>query len=473
MSKIYGIEMKGAFVLEKLASLPAWTSADEGRLVYNSTDKELYMGTNTGWEMKESDGYGSTDSTFANNDPLVAGTIYFINTTASSLTGILPASPSIGQVVTIVDNAGTFKGKHFYINGNGKNIMGSSSLTLDVKNVICKLIYNGTQWVTDIGGTLSAIGGGSASTGGVGNVVHVTADYPANDNDFIFVEAESGAVTITLPNTGLADGTAVSVYDQRGAFTNEPCIVNGNGKNIMGRSTMKIKANYAKVDFIWEKNDDEWKTVYSTGRLGNSVNVVDVSANYNADVDDFIMADTTAGTFTITLPTSGYLKDKSKITVMDQAGTFGSYVLNVIPSDGTIDGDDLLVCDINGLKVDLVWDSENAAWKVDFGGSVLASSSVLNPSNPSWVVKSSNFDATVGSKYLVDTTAGIVIANLPEVANNGQAVLFMDAVNNFDTYALSIDGNNRDINGSPSNFIVNTQGQKVEVVYYNGEWTAV
>jgi len=472
MSNSYGITMKGAFVLEKVASLPAWTSEDEGRLVYSIADKELYMGTNTQWEMKESDGYGATDSVFANNDALVAGTIYFIDTTASSLTGILPSSPSIGQVVTIVDNAGTFKGRSFYVNGNGKNIMGLTSLKLDVNNVICKLIYNGTQWITDMGGTVSAIGGGTSSTGGVGNVIHVTADYTANDNDFIFVEAESGAVAITLPSSGLADGTAVSVYDQRGAFTNEPCIVNGNGKNIMGRSTMKIKANYAKVDFIWEKNDDEWKTVYSTGRLGNSVNVVDVSSNYNADIDDFIMADTTAGTFTITLPTSGYLKDKSKISVMDQTGMFGSYVLNVIPSDGTIDGDDILICDIAGLKVDFVWDSENAAWKPDFGGSVLSSSSVLNPSYPSWEVKSADFNATVGSKYLVDTTTAIVIATLPVTANNGQGISFIDGSNTFDSHALSIDGNDRDINGSPSNFIASTQGQKLEVVYYNGVWIA-
>jgi len=470
MSNSYGLAMKGAFVLEKVASLPVWSSSDEGRLVYNQADKELYMGTNTQWEKKESYGYGATDTSFSNSDPLIAGTIYFMDTTSGSLTGVLPESPSIGQVVTIVDNNGKFKLNPFYINGNGKNIMGSPTLALNVKDVHCKLIYNGTQWITDIGGTLSSIGGGSSSTGGVGNVVHITANYNANDNDFIFVEAETGAVSINLPNTGLADGSSVSVYDQKGAFLDEPCIVSGNGNDIMGRSTMKIKAKFSKVDFIWDTQDQEWKTVYSTGLMQNSINVIDISANYNAEVGDFLMVDTTAGPVTITLPVSGYLQDKSKISVMDQVGNFGVYTLSIVPGDGTIDGDSILVCDIPGLKVDLVWDKENSQWKPDFGGSVLASTNYPSTSYTSWTVKDSGFSVSVGNKYLVDTATAPVTATLPSAASNGQGVVFMDASNNFDTNNFTINGNGRDINGSSSNYVVSTEGEKVELVYYNGEW---
>jgi len=473
MANSYGFTMKGPLVLEKVDSLPAWSSSDEGRIVYNNADKELYMGTNTQWEMKESSGYGATNNSFSDNDTLFPGTIYFIDTTSSTMMGILPASPSIGQTVTIVDDAGMFKGHPFYVNGNGNNIMGESSLTLNVRNTIVDLIFNGTEWKTNVGGTISAIGGGTSSTGGVGNVVHVTEDYTASDNDFIFVEADTGAVEVTLPNAGIADGTAVSVYDQRGSFGEEPCIINGNGNNIMGKSTMKIKSNYARIDFIWDKNDAEWKTVYSTGKPSDSINVMDVSSNYNADVSDFIMADTTAGSFTVTLPVSGYLTDKSKITIMDQVGTFGSYPLNVIPSNGTIDGDDLLVCDIPGLKVDFVWDEDNLKWNIDFGGSVLASSTGSAGGYGTWVEQTVDFNVDVNSKYIVDTTGGLVEATLPLSPSVGQGVVFIDGKSNFGTNNLSVNGNGEDIDGSPSNYIVDTDNTKLELVYYNNGWMVV
>ena len=465
MSNSYGFTMKGPLILEKLASLPTWTPNDEGRLIYNTSDKELYMGTSYQWERKESDGYSATDSSFSNNDPLIAGTIYFIDTTSSSLTGVLPESPSTGQVVTIVDNNGNFKTNPFYINGNGNNIMGSSTLTLNTKDVICKLIFNGSQWITDIGGTLSSIGGGTSSTGGVGNVVNISSNYTANDNDFIFANS-SYSIQITLPNTGLADGSAVSVYDQSGSFITYPCTVNGNGNNIMGKSTMKIKTNFAKVDFIWNTVDSEWKTVYSTAKLNNSINVVNVSSNYSAEVDDFIMADTTAGAFSITLPTSGYLIDKSKITVIDQTGFFGTNSLNIIPSDGTIDGSNMLVCDTDGLKVDLVWDKENSQWKVDLGGSNVAATS---STYENWIVKTESFFAVAKRKYIVDTTSSPITVTLPESADNGDGILFADG-GDFAVNSLTVARNNNTIEGLEEDMTVDTSNQSFELVFYNNNW---
>ena len=468
MSNSYGLEMKGAFVLEKVASLPTWASDDEGRLVYNETDKELYMGTNTQWEMKESDGYGATDDSFSDNDPLVAGTCYFIDTTIDSLTGILPSSPTIGQVVTIVDDGGIFKSHPFHINGNGKDVGDGSTLTLDVNYGICKLIFNGTKWITDMGGNPSSIGGGNASTGGVGTVIHVTADYTADDNDFIFVEAETGPVVVTLPSTGLANGSAVSVYDQRGAFSEEPCVVSGNGNDIMGQTTLKLKTKYARVDFIWDTGDAEWKTSFATGLVNDSINVIDKSANYSADVGDFILADTTAAEFSVTLPTSGVLNNKAMVTVLDQTGQWGSNALTIIPSDGTIDGDSYLICDIAGLKVDLVWDVENSQWKVDFGGSVLASTSSGND-NMTWQVKTTTFSAVENRKYICDTSGGAFTCTLPPNPTNGQVVQFAEGWD-FATNNLTVARNGKSIEGLAEDMVVSTENQSFELIYYNNNW---
>ena len=46
----YGLNMKGPFYDEPVATLPAWTPADEGRCIYALDTHKLYYGSNTGWE---------------------------------------------------------------------------------------------------------------------------------------------------------------------------------------------------------------------------------------------------------------------------------------------------------------------------------------------------------------------------------------------------------------------------------------
>lgn len=472
MSNAYGLTMKGALVLEKVATLPTWGSADEGRIVYVEADKELYMGDNTQWKKKEGAGYSSAVSSFSDNDPLAAGGIYFIDTSSNSLTGILPSAPSIGQEISIYDNTGSFNSNAFYVNGNGNDIMGSGTATLDTANSLTKLVFNGTEWVIDVGGNANAIAGGKSSTGGVGTVVNTAANATANDNEFIFVDTEGGEVTITLPNTSLAAGSAVSIYDRKGNFGVNKCIVNGNGNDILGKSTMNVKTPWSRVDFIWNALDGQWVTDYATGKLNSAINVVDVSANYNADPSDFVLADSTAGAFTVTLPVSGGLDDKSMVSVMDQTGQFGSYAVTIIPSDGTIDGDASLVLDVPGIKADLIWDEEHLQWKVDFGGSVLASTSSTQTAYQEWSIYTTNFSAVVKKKYIVDTTTSALTVTLPATAVNGEGIQFADG-GDFSVNNLTVARNGNNIDGLAEDMIVDTANMSFELVYYNNNWILV
>lgn len=45
--KFHNITMVGKFLLQKLTSLPVFSAADEGRIVYNSTNKKSYLATDT------------------------------------------------------------------------------------------------------------------------------------------------------------------------------------------------------------------------------------------------------------------------------------------------------------------------------------------------------------------------------------------------------------------------------------------
>jgi hypothetical protein len=49
--KIYGTEVKGPLIIDKVSTLSAYTSADEGRLVYAEDVKKIYYGNNTAWNV--------------------------------------------------------------------------------------------------------------------------------------------------------------------------------------------------------------------------------------------------------------------------------------------------------------------------------------------------------------------------------------------------------------------------------------
>ena len=49
--KIYGTEVKGPLIIDKESTLSAWTSADEGRLVYAEDVDKVYYGSNTAWNV--------------------------------------------------------------------------------------------------------------------------------------------------------------------------------------------------------------------------------------------------------------------------------------------------------------------------------------------------------------------------------------------------------------------------------------
>ena len=47
--RVHEIDMKGNLWLQKVSSVPAWSSADESRFVYDKTTKTFWFGTDTKW----------------------------------------------------------------------------------------------------------------------------------------------------------------------------------------------------------------------------------------------------------------------------------------------------------------------------------------------------------------------------------------------------------------------------------------
>ena len=72
----------------------------------------------------------------------VSGDQILANTTANPITILLPASPAVGDEVTIIDTRGTWGSNNCIINRNGKPInSGTSNLTLAINGQSITLLY--------------------------------------------------------------------------------------------------------------------------------------------------------------------------------------------------------------------------------------------------------------------------------------------------------------------------------------------
>jgi hypothetical protein len=80
----------------------------------------------------------------------VAGEGYFVNTTSGAITVTLPASPSIGDTISIKDYAGTFATNKLTIDRNGKNIQGvanNSQISTARASVVLVFIDDTKGWL--------------------------------------------------------------------------------------------------------------------------------------------------------------------------------------------------------------------------------------------------------------------------------------------------------------------------------------
>lgn len=151
----------------------------------------------------------------------VVGNGYPINTTSSAITVTLPASPTAGKFVSLLDYAGTWATNSVTVNPNGANIQGiSANGVLRVNREAITLVYidptqgwlpisaanEGTTGAIPIPFTASYVliagggGGGSgiAGGGGAGGFISTTAT---------FYPGTSYAITIGAGGAGGAGGT--------------------------------------------------------------------------------------------------------------------------------------------------------------------------------------------------------------------------------------------------------------------------
>ena len=90
-------------------------------------------------------GGASWQAVQSTNFTAAAGKGYFINTSSAAITMTLPASPTLGDFISVIDYNGTFDTNNLTISRNGKPIQGSATdLTVSIERAGLTLVYSDT-----------------------------------------------------------------------------------------------------------------------------------------------------------------------------------------------------------------------------------------------------------------------------------------------------------------------------------------
>jgi hypothetical protein len=179
---------------------------------------------------------------------------YFVDTSAGQVTITLPASPSIGDTVAVVDYDGSFATNKCIIGRNTKNIMGlAEDFDCDFNNLGIVFVYSdATQ-----GWKISYTSDGNA--GGGGGISWVVISGATNAVAGIGYMVDSGtAVTVTLPS-GPSTGHEVAVTDMTGEAETNNITIARNGKNILGAAEdLLINIDRGSVTLTYSDTTNGW-----------------------------------------------------------------------------------------------------------------------------------------------------------------------------------------------------------------------
>jgi hypothetical protein len=149
-----------------------------------------------------------------------------------------------------------------------------------------------------------------------------------------------------------------------------PIVNGGTGGTTVAEALSSLGAQAALV------SGTTIKTVNGTTLLGSGDLVISggggagltatsiKTANYTAAISELVRCDTTAGSFSVTLPAAP--TDGATIAVLDTSNMFGTNALTVLPNTGkTIESDSTsLVLDVTGTYVSLVYNIATTNWKL-------------------------------------------------------------------------------------------------------------
>ena len=250
------------------------------------------------------------------------------------------------------------------------------------------IVINGTSTNQDV----KIVGAGP--TTGVTLAASEKAVVAWNGSDFVKVASSvvDGVSTISFGTTGLTPSTATS-----GAVTVAGTLIAANGGT--GLTSPGANGN------VLTSNGTAWT---SAALPAGGLTYVYKTANYNVSNKEGVLADTSGGAFTVTLPATPATGDQ--VVVADAGASWGTNNLTVGRNGSTIGGlAENLVCDITGASVQLVYDG--STWEVyaQIGGN--GGNAATQPGNNAFTGANTFYNAT-GQTFgtATSTQDGIILA---------------------------------------------------------------
>ena len=148
------------------------------------------------------------------------------------------------------------------------------------------------------------------------NVTTIVSNYTALNNDVVFVNTASSALTVTLPASPTA-GSKIKVLDVAANAQNRNITILGNGRNITGASAYIINTPDSSAEFLFINNTKGWNVLNEYISISKPGSPTAVSA---VDVGTGRAYNNGAATVSFTPSTSGDASDS--YTVISTPGSY-------------------------------------------------------------------------------------------------------------------------------------------------------
>lgn len=217
-----------------------------------------------------------------------------------------------------------------------------------ITNIITELQDNGAQ--TTVASTYTKLQTFSAGIA----VDAITSTGTGVDTVYTNFGAGRFKIDSTDPTAEVA--TQAYVAQQIAAGVVSPIVFTGAGKTTDGASGLAPQPLSAQDDDRkYLRGDGDWEWIEEPFTA--------ISSNTNAVVTTFYLADTSGGTFTLTLPASP--EDNDFVLVTDATSSFGSNSLTIGRNGKTIQGaaSDLIV-DLDNATIKLKYYSTGGDWRI-------------------------------------------------------------------------------------------------------------
>lgn len=228
----------------------------------------------------------------------------------------------------------------------------------------------GTGTIT-LGGAATGFQTFSAAIGNSNSTYYCITDSATGDWEVGIGTYTSSGNTLSR-DTILSSSNSGSVVPfsagSKDVFVTQPAerAVYVNGTDIIAENNASLKAAYGGTGLtspgasgnVLTSNGTIWT---SAALPAGGLTYVVKTANYTAQDKEGVLADTSGGAFTVTLPATPAVG--AQVVVADAAGTWGTNNLTVGRNGSNIAGSATdLVCDISGVSVQLVYDG--SSWEV-------------------------------------------------------------------------------------------------------------